>query len=473
MTTIDELWAGVTEPYLQGHFEPVRDERDDPDLEVIGELPAGLRGVYMRNGANAYFPPPGRYHPFDGDGMLHAVELDGEGGASYRNRWVRSKGLEYERSVGHAVYGGLSEYVVPSNEALQEGGFIKNTANTSIVRHAGRYLALMEGAHPTEVTRQLDTVGEFDFDGRLAGAMTAHPRLDPDTGELLVFGYSPFPPYLRYHVISPTGELTRSTEIPIGRSVMMHDFVTTPDHVLFFDMPAIFDLEALVGGGGASIRWRPELGARIGVLPRDGDGDDIRWIEVDPFYVFHFMNAYEDPGGDIVVDGCRSMAMPTSFGDDPPPEQHVRPYLWQWRIDPLAGTVTDRQMHDRTGDFPRINDHRNGKAYRYGAHAHTGSWEQGLDVRFDGTVFFDHADGTYQEYLYGPDHACGEAVFAPDPDGTAENDGWWINFVTDLSENRTELVLLDARDITDGPVARVVMPRRLPFGFHGNWMPDS
>jgi carotenoid cleavage dioxygenase len=471
MNSIDEMWAGVTEPYLQGQFEPVHDERDDTRLEVIGELPDALRGVYMRNGANAFFPPPGRYHPFDGDGMIHAVELDGEGGASYRNRWVRSRGLEYERTVGHAVYGGLSEYVVPPDDALQRGGFIKNTANTSIVRHGGRYLALMEGAHPTEVTRELETVGEHDFDGRLAGAMTAHPRLDPDTGELLIFGYSPFPPFLRYHVISPTGELTRSTEVPIGRSVMMHDFVTTPNHVLFFDMPALFDLQALMGGG-TSIRWQPESGGRIGVMPRDGEGEDIRWIEVEPFYVFHFMNAYEDGEGGIVVDGCRSVAMPTSFGEDPPPEQHVRPLLWQWRIDPAAGTVEDRQLDDRTGDFPRINDTRNGKPYRFGAHAHTGDWEQGLDVRFDGIILFDHDRGTSEQHVYGPHSVSGEAVFAPDPAGEAEDDGWWIHFVTDMAEDRTELVLLDARDITAGPVARVVMPRRLPFGFHGNWMPD-
>jgi carotenoid cleavage dioxygenase len=225
-------------------------------------------------------------------------------------------------------------------------------------------------------------------------------------------------------------------------------------------------------GGGTSIRWQPESGGRIGVMPRDGEGEDIRWIDVEPFYVFHFMNAYEDADGGIVVDGCRSVAMPTSFGEDPPPEQHVRPHLWQWQIDPVAGTVKDRQLDDRTGDFPRINDARNGKPYRFGAHAHTGDWEQGLDVRFDGLILFDHDKGTSEQHVYGPHSMSGEAVFAPDPAGEAENDGWWINFVTDLAEDRTELVLLDARDITAGPVARVVMPRRLPFGFHGNWMPE-
>lgn len=466
-----DLWVGVDDPFLSGQYEPVHDERDDPALAVTGELPTALRGMYLRNGGNPLFPPPGRFHVFDGDGMLHGLRLDGEGGASYANRWVRSRGLEYERRVGHAVYGGLSEFAMPDAEALEAGGLYKNTANTNVIRHAERYLALMEGAHPTEVTHDLDTVGEYDFGGRLQGAMTAHPRFDADTGEMLFFGYSPFPPYLRYHVVSAGGELVRSTDVPIGRSVMMHDFVTTEHHVLWFDLPALFDGEALMSGGTA-IAWRPEEGARIGVMPRDGEGGDTAWFDVDPFYVFHFMNAHEDAQGRIVVDGCRASAMPTAFGDDPLPDASVRPYLWRWEIDPSTGPVAERQLDDRPGDFPRINDARNGKPYRYGVQGHTRKWSRDAGVEFDGVIVFDHDTGTSVEHLYGPTKVCGEAVFAADPDGTAENDGWLLNFVTDLTDRTTEFVVLDARDVTAGPVARVQLPRRVPFGFHGNWLPD-
>jgi carotenoid cleavage dioxygenase len=461
--------AALDHPYLTGQYAPVTDERHDVDLPVVGELPAGLRGAYLRNGPNNQFPPAGRYHVFDGDGMVHGVYLDGEGGAGYRNRWVDSRGLAYERRVGHAVYGGLSEFRLPDAEALEAGGLYKNTANTNIVRHAGRHLALMEGAHPTELTAELDTVGEYDFDGALQGAMTAHPKWDPVTGEMLFFGYSPFPPYLRYHVADASGTLVRSTEVPIGRSVMMHDFVTTPEHVVWFDLPAVFDGEALMSGGTA-ISWRPEEGARIGVMPRDGEGTDTVWIDVDPFYVFHFLNAHEDATtGRVVVTGCRAAAMPTSFGDEPLPEHHVRPYLWRWEVDPVAGTVTEAQLDDRTGDFPRINDAYNGLPHRYGTQAHTRTWgDQG--VEFDGVIQFDLQAGTSATHVYGPTHVCGEAVFAADPDGTAENDGWILNFVTDLAEGTTEFVVLDARDVAAGPVARVPLPRRVPFGFHGNWL---
>lgn len=465
-------FAGVDDPYLNGQYEPVRDERHDLDLAVTGRLPAGLRGAYLRNGPNAYFPPPGRYHVFDGDGMLHGLYLDGDGGAEYRNRWIDSRGLGYERSVGRAVYGGLSEFSMPSAEALEAGGLYKNTANTNIVRHAGVHLALMEGSHPTEVTAELETVGEFDFGGALQGAMTAHPKWDPTTGDMLCFGYSPFPPYLRYHVVDVTGTLVRSTEVPIGRSVMMHDFVTTPEHVLWFDLPAVFDGEALLTGGTA-IRWEPDLGARIGVMPRDGEGTDTTWIDVDPCYVFHFLNAHRDSAtGRIVVDGCRSAAMPTAFGEEPLPDSQIRPHLWRWEIDPVAGTVSDRQLDDRPGDFPRINEAYSGLPNRYGTQAHIQpSWD-GEGVLFDGVIQFDLDRDTSTTHVYGPNHACGEPVFAADPDGTAENDGWLLNFVTDLAEGTTEFVVLDARDITAGPVASVALPRRVPFGFHGNWMPD-
>ncbi len=474
MTTTEELWrapelTGVTSPYLSGQYAPVRDERDHVGLEVLGELPERLVGVYMRNGANPYFSPPGRYHLFDGDGMIHGVYLDGEGGASYSNRWIRSRGLRHERQRGRAVYGGLAEFEMPDDEALATGGVYKNTANTNIISHGGRYLALMEGAHPTEISRDLDTLGEHDFAGRLSGAMTAHPRIDPETGIMAMFGYSPFPPFLHYHEVDPNGEMIRTIEVPIGRSVMMHDFVVTPNHVVFFDLPALFDGAALLGGGTA-ISWRPDQGARIGVLDRSGPGETI-WIGIEPFYVFHFMNAWEDPEGSICVDGCRAEAMPTAFGDDPPPGGDVRPCLWRWVIDPVAGIVKDSQLHDRPGDFPRINDARSGLAYRYGTHAHVHSWDD-TGVRFDGVIQFDHVSGRESVHIYGPNHVCGEAAFAADPAGRRENDGWLLNFVTDLSDDSSELVVLDAHDITAGPVARVKLPRRVPFGFHGNWMPD-
>jgi carotenoid cleavage dioxygenase-like enzyme len=455
-------------PYLQGNFAPTHDEIEAFDLEVSGEIPAALRGVYMRNGANQAFPPIGKYHLFDGDGMIHALYLD-EGRARYKNRFVESRGLLAEREAGRALFGGLSNFVMPDPDTMAKVGIMKNTANTNVIRHADHYLALMEGAPPTELTRELETVGEYNYGGALVGSMTAHPKWDPATGELVFFGYSPFPPFVRYHVAAADGTLVHSADIEIPRAVMMHDFVVTAAHVVFFDLPAVFDLEAMMSGG-TGIRWEPDAGARIGVMPRRGTNDDVRWFELDPFFVFHFLNGYETGPATIVIDGCRAERMPTAFGDDELTEP-VAPSLHRWTIDLAAGSVTTEQLDDRGGDFPRLNMHREGTPNRYGYLASSDVWEAN-EVRFNAVTKYDLERGSSSTYVYGADVEAGEAVFAADPDGTAEDDGWLLNLVFDRQTATSALVINDARDLDADPVATVRIPHRVPFGFHGNWMPD-
>jgi len=455
-------------PYFQGNYAPVQEETEVTDLTVVGEIPAALRGIYMRNGANQAFPPLGAYHVFDGDGMVHAVYLD-EGQARYKNRFVRSKGLEVEEEAGHALFGGLANFTFPAPEVMERAGMMKNTANTNIIRHGGRYLALMEAAHPTEIDRELETIGEYTYGGALHGSMTAHPKWDPATGELVFFGYSPFPPYARYHVADASGTLTRSVDIELPRAVMMHDFVMTSRHVVFFDLPAVFDVDAMMKGE-TGIRWEPEHGARIGVMPRDGDNDDIAWFELDPFFVFHFMNGWDADDTTVVVDGSRASRMPVVFGDDVLTER-VFPTLHRWTLDLASGMVKEEQLDDRPGDFPRINAHREGSVNRYGYLATVDQVTDG-PVQFTGVTKYDTTTGTSVTHAYGTDVDAGEAVFAPDPDGNAEDAGWLLNFVYDRPTGTSALVINDARDLGAPPVATVEMPRRVPFGFHGNWMPE-
>src|SRR5437899_3310252 len=225
--------------FLQGNFAPWRMEGVAEDLEVTGRIPPELAGTYYRNGPNPAFEPPGRYHWFDGDGMIHAITL-ADGRAHYRNRYVASAGLQEERAAGRGLFSGLLD--IDPGEAPR----FKNTGNTNIVWHAGRLLALMEAAFPTRMTpRTLETLGEFDFDGRLAGAMTAHPKMDPETGEMLFFGYSPFPPHLQYHVADRDGRLVRSEVIDVAWPSMMHDFAITKDYVIFIPCPLVLRRENL------------------------------------------------------------------------------------------------------------------------------------------------------------------------------------------------------------------------------------
>jgi len=454
-------------PFLEGLMAPVMDERDDRDLEVVGRLPRGLRGMFVRNGPNPQFAPAGAYHPFDGDGMVHAVYLDG-GTARYRNRWVESSGLLAERKRGRACFGSVAEFRLPEEDVLAEVGILKNNANTHFVRHANRYFALMEAAHPTELSRELETIGEYDFGGALKGPMTAHPKLDPKTGEMLFFGYSPTAPFLRYHVADASGALVHSVEIDLPAPVMMHDFAITENHVLFFDAPGIFDLDAMLKGE-PGVRWEPERGTRIGVLPRRGTNDDVRWFEIDNGYPVHFWNAWED-GARIEIHAPLFEKMPGGLQFDNP-EQIEEPKPWHWSVDLDEGAASGEQTDDRSGEFPRINDDRAGLRHRYQYNALARTWEFEFD--FHGVVKYDIEAGTAEEYIHGDSAVSGEHVFASDPDGENEDDGWLLTMVTDRVSQKSELRVLDARDVAAGPIAAVQIPRRVPLGFHANWLPDA
>lgn len=453
-------------PHLQGLLAPVTDERDDRDLDVIGEIPEGLRGMFVRTGPNPQFAPLGAYHPFDGDGMVHAVYLE-DGRARYRNRWIESKGLLAERARGRACYGGMSNFVIPEPDVLAEAGVLKNTGNTNTVRHHGKIFGLLEAGPPTELTRELETVGEYDFGGELRGPMTAHPKIDPVTGDLVFFGYSANPPYLRYHEADASGRLVHSVELDLPAPIMMHDFTITEHYAVFFDSPAVFDMAALLEGGEA-LHWRPENGTRIGVMPRRGSADQIRWFDTPNCYVVHFWNAWED-GNRIVVTGPRMPDMPGGF-EFVDPGAAREPMPWRWTIDLDTGTVADEQTDDLAGEFPRVNDDLAGRYTRYGYNCMQRTWEFEFD--FHGVVKYDDETGASTTRYYADTQTSGEHAFAPNPDGSAEDDGWLLAFVTDKVTRRSELYVLDARDIDGDPVARVQLEARVPLGFHANWFPE-
>ena len=455
------------QPMLRGTFVPVTDERDDADLRVTGTLPADLAGMFIRNGPNPMFEPLGRYHMFDGDGMLHAITIEG-GRASYRNRWIRSAGLEAEMRAGRALYGGLGDMHMPGPDEVGDAGPMKNLANTNIVRHAGRLLALWEAGPPTEVTADLDTVGVHDFDGRLDGAFTAHPKIDPRTGEMLAFAYLPFAPYLRSYEIDASGRLTRTVDVALPEAVVMHDFAITENHVVFVDSPMVLDVMAALHGE-PMFRWDDAHETRVGVMPRGGD--EVTWFETDPAYINHFWNAWED-GGVLTFAGSRLEGEAYTAGKDGAMDREGadaepgRPTRFE--VDLGTGKVRTEQFDDMGGDYPRINDAFCGVRSRY---LYMGGFRDEATIigHFDTVVKYDDATGERTTWFCGPGCVTGEAVFVADPDGAAEDDGWLLSCVTDRNDDTTALVVLDARDLAAGPVARVHLPRRMPFGFHANW----
>lgn len=454
-------------PYLSGNFAPVHEELTGTTLPVLGALPADLHGNFVRNGPNPQFAPKGLYHWFDGDGMLHGVQLSG-GRASYRNRYVKTRGYEVERAAGRAVWGSLLE--LPDFE--NPDGPFKNAANTALVWHQRRLLALWEGGPPHEVTLPaLETLGPYDFGGALSIPMTAHPKVDPVTGELVFFGYSLVAePYVTHGLVSKEGALVRTVPIDLPGGVMMHDFAVTERYSLILDLPLTFQLGRAMEGQYPFVFQR-EQPSRFGLLPRHATrGDEIRWFTLPACYIWHTLNAYEE-GDEVVLLGGRvsetDVLPPSLRGEAPRDEEPAT--LFRWRFNLANGTAKEEQLDDIPIEFTRVNDAYLGRKNRYG---YAGRIAAGREAAsFSGAVKFDLATQRTQVYELPPGHFCGEWVFAPRPHASAEDDGYLLSYVHDERENRSWLYILEAQQPSAGPVARVALPGRVPYGFHGAWIP--
>jgi carotenoid cleavage dioxygenase-like enzyme len=442
-------------PYLHGNFAPVLEERsDDHELPVTGVIPPDLNGRLLRNGPNPSVVPVDEadYHWFSGDGMIHAISLAEGRAAGYRNRWVRTRALAAKLET--APPKGPSEP-------------LDGPANTHVIRHAGTTLALVESGFPHALSPDLSRARVHDFDGSLASPMTAHPKVDPDTGELVFFGSDVFgPPFLRYHVVDAGGVLVRTKEIDIPRATMIHDFGLTSTRAVFLDLPVVFDLGLAAEGRSLPYRWMPDAGARVGVMPRSGGNADVHWIGIDPVYVFHVLNAYDD-GNSVVMDVIRyDQAFDTAPGEVISSDL---PSLARWTIDLGTSRVMEQRLDDTAVEFPRIDDAVAGLPHRYGYCTRLG--DRVDDPTAHGLVKYDLQRDESIRYEPGEHRAPGEPVFVRAADGRGEDEGWVLSVVYDATRDASDLVILDATSFAGPPVATVHLPVRVPFGFHGSWVP--
>jgi len=455
--------------FLQGPFAPVEEEITAFDLPVTGTLPAGLNGRYLRNGPNPLgLDDPGyRFregHWFLGPGMVHGVRLRDGKAEWYRNRWVRSQALAEatdEKWPGGPVHAGMDF-----------------AANTHIIAHAGRYLATVEaGPLPYELSGELDTIGPCDFAGTLPGGFAAHTKLDHATGELHAIAYFWAWDHVQHVIIGAGGTVSRTTDIPVTDGPMMHDFALTGRYVVLLDLPVTFSLDAVSAGLKLPYTWNPAHQPRVGLLPRGGTAATVRWFEVDPCWVFHTLNAYDD-GGRVVVDLVRyAGAYDVSTLTGPGPLT-----LDRWIIDLAAGKVTQQRLDDRPQEFPRTDERVTGRPHRYGysaviaavGHATVSPGGDFADRAFSNALLkHDLAAGTVQAHEFGQDATAGEAVFAPAAPGAAEDDGYVMAYIHNPDRGAADLVILAAQDFTAEPIARVHLPARIPLGFHGSWIPDQ
>ena len=450
MSEANELQSD-TPWHLRGNWAPVFEEIDAGELRVEGEIPDTLSGTYVRNGMN---PRSGASdHWFQGNGMLHALTF-ADGRATYKNRYVRTP--YYDQDM---------------NMMAGAADLTYSPANTHIVRHAGKLLALEEAHLPWLVDEQLATLGPHDFGGKLKGPMTAHPRVCPETGEMMFFGYTMLePPYLTYHRVNAAGELVQSEPIDIPNPVMMHDWNVSRNFVIFMDLPLIFDLEAAMRGE-APFGFRPEAGARLGVMPREGGNADVRWFDVDPCFVFHPMNAHEE-GDRIVLHVCRQQKAMVGGMDDIYGGDATVGKLTRWTIDLTRGDVTEEQLDDAGVDFPRVDDRTAGLPSRYG-------YAMGLDtsaptLTFDRYLYkYDLGSGARERHDLGVANHGSEPVFAARAADALDDDGFVLSFAHDDASDASSLVILDAQNFSEPPLARIYLPQRVPYGAHGSWLPAT
>jgi carotenoid cleavage dioxygenase len=441
-------------PYLSGNFAPVADEVTAFDLRVTGEIPRELRGRLLRIGPNPVEPPdPAKYHWFLGNGMVHGLRLRDGRAEWYRNRYV----------CDDAVAAARGRPPTPGPRR----GFGAGVANTNVIAHAGRIWAIVEAGNlPIELNDELETVQYSDFDGTLPGPFTAHPKRDPDTGELHAMVYSLGWDHVQYLVLGNDARVRKTVDVPTPGRPMLHDCAITEHYVVILDLPCTFKPENLSGDLPFPYKWDPDYGARVGLLPRaDADASRVRWLEVPLCYVFHPLNAWETADGQVVMDVCRH---PKMFDRDHNGPNEGRPTLDRWVLDPSSGKVSTDTLSDRGHEFPRHDERRIGKPIRYG---YTGGLGDHLGI---GPIYkHDLEKRTTETHGATPGRMFLEPVFVPRSPDAAEDDGWILAYVYDAPSNASEVVILHAQDFSADPIARIHLPQRVPFGFHGNWVPDA
>jgi carotenoid cleavage dioxygenase-like enzyme len=431
---------------------PVSEEVTVLSPRVLGELPAELDGSFLRIGPNPLGgADPARHNVLAGDAMVHGLRIRDGRVEWYRNRWVRTDRVA--RAFG--------ELPTPGP---RHG--LSDNCNGGLIRHAGRTYAVGDaGVLPTELGAELSTVARSDFDGTLPAGFSAHPETDPLTGELHAIAYYHELPHIHYLTIGVDGRVRKAEPISMKNTSMMHAFSLTERYAVIYDLPVTFSPAAAEAGSRVPYAWDDGHGARLGVLPREGGDADVLWMDVDPCYVFHPLNAYETSRG-IVIDVVRHERL---FDRDPLRPSESAPTLWRWEVDLPSGMVTERQLDDYIQEFPRIDDRYKGSRHRYGFAT---AVRPGGDGLFAGPALLRHdlLKRRTDVHEFGPGRETGEAVFVPRAADAPEGDGWLLSLVYDRQTDRSDLVVLDTADFTGDPVATVQLPVRVPHGFHAAWI---
>lgn len=468
-------WVGNSEyapiPFLKSNFAPIDREVDLLKLNIRGEIPAGLSGTFYRSGPNQRFAPASDYHWFEADGMIHAFEIGG-GKVSYRNRWMRTRKWEAEDKAGRSLFAGFGD---PKRSDPSVAGIPFNVNNTAMVHHHGRLYALEEGSPPFEFEAgTLRSLGTRTFDNQLSGPMTAHPKIDPMTGELVVYGYAAHgrgSPDVSWAIISPQGAVTRAGVVHGPYCGFMHDFVLTQNFMIFPFFPATQSVERQ-NAGLPYTAWEAGRGTHYAVVRRDGTGD-VRWFRQEDRFAYHVMNGHDD-GTKITFDlviGNHIGNFPNADGTAPDPNMKIS-RLSRVTLDLASNTeaVQQKTLDDIYVDFPLTDPRNVSLPYRVGFAGGVLDPNEGA-IGWNAVVRYDMQSGKREAYSFGPGTASWEPLFVPRSSDAPEGDGWLLSLVYRAAGQTSELAIFDSGGVESGPIATVDIPHRVPFGFHGLFVP--
>ncbi|WP_103924739.1 carotenoid oxygenase family protein [Algoriphagus boritolerans] len=496
--SVIQSFGPTSNAYLKGNFSPQVHEEEFNDLRIEGIIPPELNGkMLIRTGPNPRFKPRDMkyYHWFDGDGMMNAFYFE-NGKVRYKNRFVQTKKWKLEDKAGKALFGGIRSGMSTSFSgwiALKFGFFnllklgvrtilgkgpnrsqyesiasILNAANTNVLKQGDRLLALDEIGQPYEINADMQTIGIYNYENKLKGPSIAHPLTDFFTNETFTMGYNALPPFFQYYKIDAAGKIISYEPIDVPYGVMMHAFGLSENFVMFYHMPALFDIKNV--GTREPFRWMPEKGARLGVMPRNGKNSDVKWFEIPLCWVFHNMNMYEE-GDWLVTDVAKYSRIPLlDLGtENPSPPFSLDPVaiLVRWRLNRLTGELKEEILTEKPVEFPNMDERFATKKHAHGYYVRLENGEQN-DGLWNTLIHHNFETGKEQRYWFGEDCYTGEAVFTPKHADSPEGEGYLMNVVYDTKENKSRLTIFDAMEVDKGPIATVHLPRRIEYDFHGN-----
>ncbi|RVX17657.1 Carotenoid 9,10(9',10')-cleavage dioxygenase 1 [Vitis vinifera] len=517
---VDSVFQFVDQPLLpsQKIFAPV--EEIGEDVEVIcneGNVPADFpEGIYIRNGPNPLFGGLkstvsvfGRTSHIwiEGEGMLHALyfmkNAHGDWSISYKNRYVESETFKIEKQGNKPAFVPTIEGDSPAILAaallnmLRFGMVSKQISNTSIFEHSGKFYASAENHLPREIDIfTLETFDKWDVNGAWDRAFTSHPKKDPRNGELVIMGIDAVKPFFVVGVVSEDGKkLSHKVDLKFDRATLIHELGITEKYTVIMDFPLTIDINRLINGGPI-IKYDKEGYARIGVMPRDGNADSVQWFEVEKHCLFHNFNSFED-GNEVVIRGCRSPAAII-----PGPDHGLNKFEWfskglkaietfkesstgstqegylfarvcEWRLNMETGEVKERNLTgtDFPMDFPMINEHFRGMS-KYGSLAKL-YFEESDSKLSVGFCLTKQKEGKGEHLIkveynrFAENNFCSGSVFVPKGGSSEEDDGWIVSFVHNEDTDVSQVHIIDAQKFSSKPIAKITLPQRVPYGFHG------